>query len=94
MIEGMTLIGTLERGKGSLIQEREVLSYREIPAVMHKFTTILHLGTTFKLVEFLAMQQVVEARDLAEEHTERQMIQYAIAGLIELEEENALSKIG
>ena len=41
MTEGTTLIGKLERGKGSQISKSEVLAYKEISAVAHEFAAML-----------------------------------------------------
>ena len=94
LAEGTTLTRKLARGQGSVIRESEVHTYQEILAIAQEFVDILQFGTTFKLVEFLATQYVTAAQRMAEEHVEELMIRRAVAGLIETEEEEALSKIG
>ena len=45
-------------------------------------------------MEFLAGQQITLSQRMAEEHAEMQMIQRALAGTAEREDEHALNKIG
>ena len=71
LAEGTTLTRKLARGQGFVIRESEVHTYQEILAIAQEFADILQFGTTFKLVEFLATQQVAIAQRMAEEHAKR-----------------------
>ena len=52
------------------------------------------LDTTYELIDFLAGVQVATTTRMAEEHAENKMIQHALAGELEPQEERALQKIG
>ena len=68
------------RGKGTLIPEKEVMAYPEIPDVVHEFATRLQFGSTFDVMEFLAEQQIKLSQRMVDEHAEMQMIHCALAG--------------
>ena len=58
-------------GKGVLTAESEVLEYPDIPDTAHDFRTLLQFGTTSKLMEFLATQQIKVSQRMAEGHAEQ-----------------------
>ena len=68
--------------------------FPDIPIVVFELAAILRHDTTFKLIDHLARLQVVVVVGVAEEHDERLMIQKALAGDIEEEDEAALQKNG
>ena len=70
------------------------MAYPEIPDVAHEFTARLQFGTKFEVMEFLAGQKIKLSERMAEEHAEMHMIQRALAGTTEREDERALDKIG
>ena len=72
----------------------EVLSYLDIPDTTHEFGALLQFDTTFKLMEFLATQQIKVSQRMADEHTERQMIQRALTQTVESDEEGPLARVG
>ena len=55
-------------GKGVFTADSEVLKYPDIPDTAHEFGALLQFGTTFELMEFLAMQQIKVSQRMAEEH--------------------------
>ena len=71
-----------------------VMAYPEMVAKAHEFEALLQFNASFENMEFLATQQVKVSQCMAEEHAERQMIERVLAGMVEREEERALSKIG
>ena len=92
--EEVVFTGDTTHRKGSLIPDNEVMTYPEIPDVVHEFAARLQFGTTFELMEFLAQQQLTLTQCMAEEHADMQMIQRALAGTAERTEGCALDKIG
>ena len=57
--EPRTIITTQsQRGKGILMVESKVLKYLDIPDRAHEFGALLQFGTTYELMDFLAMQQI------------------------------------
>ena len=84
----------LEHGQTKQISEDEVLGYKNLPAEAYEFSALLRLGTTYKLMDFLTRAQVVSAVRMAKEHTESKMIQRALMGELEPEEDRPLQKIG
>ena len=97
------LMKNRECGKGSLTSDNIVLAYLDIPdvanefvALLHfnEFVALLHFGTSFELMEFLATQQIKVSQRMVEEHAERQMIERALPGTTESEDEQPLAKIG
>ena len=62
--------GKIEHGQTTQISEDEVLGYKDLPTEACEFSALLRLGTTFKLVDFLACAQVAVAARMAEEHAE------------------------
>ena len=77
-----------------MILENEVMAYPEILDVAHEFAARLQFGTTFEVMEFLAGQQIKLSQRMAEEHAKMQIIQCALAGTAEREDEHTLYKIG
>ena len=61
-------------GKGTLIPDKEVMVYLEIPDMAHEFGARLQLGTTFEVMEFLAKQQIKLSQRMVGEHAKMQMI--------------------
>ena len=92
--EEVRFTGDTTRGKGPLIPDNEVMAYPDIPDVAHEFAARLRFGTTFELMQFLAQQQLTLTERMFEEHADMQMIQRALAGPVERNEERALDKIG
>ena len=91
--------GRIEHGQTTQISEDEVLGYRDLPAEAYEFSALLRFGTTYELVDFLARAQIQAATRMAEEHAEIKMIQKALLGETEHEEDRAaqdraLQKIG
>ena len=78
--EDVAFPGDTVRGKGTLIPEKEVMAYPEIPDVVHEFATRLQFGSTFDVMEFLAEQQIKLSQRMVDEHAEMQMIHCALAG--------------
>ena len=70
------------------------MAFPEMLVVAHEFVALLKFGASFEIMEFLATQQVKVSQCMAEEHAERQMIERVLTGMVEREEERALSKIG
>ena len=60
----------------------------------HEFAARPQFGTTFEVMEFLAGQQIKLSQRMAKNHAKMQMIQRALAGTAEREDERALDKIG
>ena len=71
-----------------------VMAYPKISGVAHELMARLQFITTFEVIEFLAGQQIKLSQRIAEEHAEMQMIQRALTGTIEREDEHALGMIG
>ena len=44
----------------------------------YEFSALLHLGTTYELVDFLARAQIKAAARMTKEHAETKMIQRAV----------------
>ena len=86
--------GRIEHGQTTHISEDEVLGYKDLPVEAYEFNALLRLGTTYELVDFLARAQIKAAARMAEEHAETKMIQCALLGEIEPQEDRALQKIG
>ena len=72
----------------------EVVAYPKIPDVMHHFAVRVQFGTTFEVIEFLSGHEIKLSQRMVEEHVEKQMIQCALEGTAEREDERALDKIG
>mgnify|MGYP000040536942 CR=1 FL=1 len=91
-----TLTRNMERSKGIPTLDNVMMAYPEMPAIAHEFTTLLRLqfSTSFKIMEFLALQQIKFSQCMAKEHVERQMIKRALTGVVETEDERGLGKIG
>ena len=70
------------------------MAYTKIPYVAHEFVARLQFGTSIETMEFLVRQQIKLSQHMAEEHAELQMIQLALTGGTDQEEERALDKIG
>ena len=70
LVEASLHQGKIEHGQTTQISEDEVLGYKDLPAEAYEFSTLLCLGTTFELIDFLARAQVVSAARMAEEHAE------------------------
>ena len=70
------------------------MAYPEIPDVATEFAARLQFSTTFEVMEFLAEQQIKLSQRLAKQHEEMQMIQRALVGTTEREDEHTLDKIG
>ena len=87
-------IGKVEHGQTTQISEDDVLGYKDLPVEAYEFSALLQLGTTYELMEFLARAQVVVEARMADEHVECKMIQRALAGELEPQEDRALQKIG
>ena len=47
-----------QHGKVVLTVESEVLKYPDIPNTANEFGALLQFGTTYKLMDFLATQQI------------------------------------
>ena len=60
----------IQHGQTTQISEDEVLGYKDLPAKAYELSALLHLGTTFELVNFLAHAQVAAAARMDEEHAE------------------------
>ena len=55
------------------------MDYPEMPAIdCHGFVSLLQFGTTFELMEFLALQQIEVSQRMVEDHVETQMIERAL----------------
>ena len=77
-----------------LTAESEVLAYPDIPDTAHEFGALLQFGTSYKLMEFLATQQIKVSQRMVEEHEEQQMIERALTRTAESEDEEPLAKVG
>ena len=89
-----SLIGKIEHGQTTQISEDEVLGYKDLPVEAYEFSVLLRLGTTYELMDFLVRAQVAAAARMTEEHEETKMIQCALIGDLEPQEDRALQKIG
>ena len=72
------------------ITEDEGMGYKDLPVEAYEFSALLQLGTTYELMDFLARAQVVEVVHMAEEHADTKMIQRALMGELEPQEDRAL----
>ena len=86
--------GKIEHGQTTQISEDDILGYKDLLVEAYEFSALLQLGTTYELMEFLARAQVVVEARMADEHVECKMIQRALAGELEPQEDRALQKIG
>ena len=77
-----------------LTAESEVLRYPDISDTAHEFGALLQFGTSYELMEFLAMQQIYVSQRMAEEHAEQQTIGQALTQRAESEDEGPLAKVG
>ena len=59
----------------------------EIPLVAHEFATLLQFGTSYELVNWLAKRLQHASNMLTQEHKDREMIQRAMLGMIEPEQQ-------
>ena len=82
-----TLTSTIEKGKSSEIATNEFLDIPHIPPPPHKITSILHFGTSYELADWLAKLLQFASDHLAQEHKDRDMIERAMIGALEPEEE-------
>ena len=80
-------IGKIEHGQTTQISKDEVLGYKDRPVEAYEFSALLRHGTTYELIEFLARVQVATIARMAEEHAESKMIQRALAGELEPQED-------
>ena len=92
-VEASLNLGKIEHGQTTQISEDEVLGYKDLPVEAYEFSALFRLGTTFELMDFLARAQVATAARMAEEHAESKMIQRALMGELEPQEDRALQKI-
>ena len=83
-----------QRWKGVLMAESEVLKYPDIPDTTHEFNALLQFGTTYELMEFLAVQQIKVSQRMAEKHAEQQMIEHALTRTAESDDEGLLARVG
>ena len=56
-VEASLNLGKIEHGQTTQISEDEVLGYKDLPAEAYEFSALLHLSTTFELMDFLARAQ-------------------------------------
>ena len=82
----------MKQGQTSHILKDKVLGYKDLRVEAYEFSALLRHDTTYKLIEFLARVQVAEAAHMVEEHGDNQMIQQALAGELETNEQRALQK--
>ena len=66
-MEALLNQGKIEHGQTTQILEDEVLGYKDLPAEAYEFSTLLRLGMTFELVDFLAKAQVAAVARMARE---------------------------
>ena len=86
--------GKIEHGQTTQISEDDILGYKDLLVEACKISALLRLGTTYELMDFLARAQVVEVVHMAEEHADTKMIQRALMGELEPQEDPTLQKIG
>ena len=60
----------------------------------YEFNALLRHDITYELIEFLTRIKVATAARMGEEHEDNKMVQRALAGKLEPEENRALQKIG
>ena len=72
----------------------EVLELPALPRAAHELAAILQFGTSFELVEWLAHRLQYVSDMLAQEDKDRIMIQKAMIGAIEPEEQPELDRNG
>ena len=94
LVEASLHLGKIEHGQTTQISEDEVLCYKHLLVEAYEFSELLRLGTTYKLMDFFARAQVGAAARMAEEHAESKMIQRALMGELEPQQDRALQKIG
>ena len=82
-----SLIEKIEHGKTTQISDDEVRSYKDLPVEAYNFTALLRLGNMYKLMDFLACAQGAAIARMAEEHAETKMIQRALIGDLEPQED-------
>ena len=87
-------MGKIEHGQTTQISEDGVLGYKDLPTEAYKFSALLRPRTTYELMDFLACAQVAVAAHMTEEHDESKMIQCALMGELEPQEDCALQTIG
>ena len=88
------LKGTMEQGKASEISSNEVIGIPNIPPTAHVIATILRFRTTYELVDWLAKRLLFSSYQMVQEHKDGEMIQRAMIGALEPEEESESQKIG
>ena len=69
------LTGPIFHGQSSEMTIDEVMIMLEIPPATHEVATILQLGTTLELVEWLVRQLTFASNQLTQEHKDMEMIQ-------------------
>ena len=84
----------MEKWKASTISLNKVLGLPDIPPVAHEFAALLQFDTSYELVDWLAERLQFASDLLAQEHKDQEMIQKAMLGDLELEEERELQRIG
>ena len=67
-----------------------MLTFQDLPTTAYELSEILRHEASYKLIDFLARVQVVVVACMAEEHADREMVQRAIAGELESDEQAAL----
>ena len=77
----------MEKGKASEVSSNEVLFILDMPPATHKIMTILRFGTSYELADWLAKLLQFASDHLAQEHKDRDMIERAMIGALEPEEE-------
>ena len=83
-----------EKGKTSGVIPKDILLIPDTPPVVHEITVILRFGTSYESVDWLAKRLQFASKQLAQEHKDRDMIQKAILGSLESEDERELQRIG
>ena len=84
----------MEKGNKLKISPNEVLGLPDIQPATHEFATLLQFGTSYELVDWLAKQLQFSSELLEQEHKDWEMIQNAMLGDLEPEEERELQRIG
>ena len=69
------------------------MGYKDLLVEAYEFSALLRHDTTYELIEFLTRVHVTTMTRIAEQHADNQMIQRALAGELEVEEDRALQKI-
>ena len=83
-----------EKDQASRVSVDDVFTLRDMLAESFELGALLHHGTTYELIDFLAKLQVATANRMAQEHAEKQVIQRALDNEPASDDEPKLQKVG